>query len=128
MRAPAPDPAGSGPALARHEERGGNMKFDPILPAARVQAMRTQGYWGDELLLDHLDRSIAQAPDKTAIVDFNSMQGAGHRLSYREFGNLVDRIAVGLAELGIEKNDVVSANWPTWGGSARRGFPFCGWG
>ena len=56
------------------------MKFDPILPAARVQAMRSQGYWGDELLLDHLDRSIAQAPDKTAIVDFNSMQGAGRRL------------------------------------------------
>ena len=70
------------------------MKFDPILPEPRVQAMRKQRYWGDELLVDYLDRCIAQAPDKTAILDFNSMQGTEHGLSYREFGGLVDRIAV----------------------------------
>jgi hypothetical protein len=32
---------------------------------------------GDELLVDHLDRCIARTPDKTAIVDLNSMHGAG---------------------------------------------------
>ena len=80
------------------------MKFDPILPETRVQAMRSQRYWGDELLLDHLDRSIAQAPDKTAIADFNSMQGAGRRLSYREFGDLVDRIASTRAAGSIGSN------------------------
>jgi len=90
------------------------MKFDPILPKQRVQAMLQQGYWGDEILVDHLDRCIAQAPDKTAIVGFNSVQGVGRRLSYREFGSLVERIAVGLAELGIEKNDVVSCQLPNW--------------
>jgi cyclohexanecarboxylate-CoA ligase len=103
-----------GAVPARRKKLGGDMKFDPILPEPRVQAMRSQRYWGDELLLDHLDRSIAQAPDKTAIVDFNSMQGTGRRLSYREFGGLVDRIAVGLAELGIGKNDVVSCQLPNW--------------
>ncbi|MGQ0683117.1 cyclohexanecarboxylate-CoA ligase [Bradyrhizobium sp.] len=90
------------------------MKFDPILPEGRVATMRARGYWGDELLVDHLDHCIAQAPDKTAIVDFNSMQGTGRRLSYREFGDLVDRIAVGLAELGIEKDDVVACQLPNW--------------
>jgi cyclohexanecarboxylate-CoA ligase len=90
------------------------MRFDPILPEARVRTMRAQGHWGDELLIDRLDRCIAQAPDKTAIVDFNSMQGAGRRLSYREFGALVDRIAAGLAALGIEKDDVVSCQLPNW--------------
>jgi cyclohexanecarboxylate-CoA ligase len=90
------------------------MKFDPILPEARIRAMRELGHWGDELLIDHLDRCIAQTPDKTAIVDFNSMLGAGRRLSYREFGALVDRIAAGLAGLGIEKDDVVSCQLPNW--------------
>src|ERR1700694_307834 len=84
-----------GVAPARRKKQGGDMKFDPILPEPRVQAMRKQRYWGDELLVDYLDRCIAQAPDKTAILDFNSMQGTEHGLSYREFGGLVDRIAVG---------------------------------
>lgn len=90
------------------------MKFDPILPEGRVTAMRAQGYWGDDLLIDHLDRCIAQVPDKTAIIDLNSMQGTGCRLSYREFGDLVERIAVGLAELGVEKDDVVACQLPNW--------------
>jgi cyclohexanecarboxylate-CoA ligase len=90
------------------------MKFDPILPKARVEAMRAQRHWGDELLVDHLDRCVAQAPDKTAIVDFNSMQGTGRRLNYREFGDLVDRIAVGLSRIGIGKDDVVSCQLPNW--------------
>lgn len=90
------------------------MKFDPILPKARVEAMRAQRHWGDELLVDHLDRCVGQTPDKTAIVDFNSMLGTGRRLSYREFGDLVDRIAVGLARIGVEKDDVVSCQLPNW--------------
>ena len=76
--------------------------------------MRAQGFWGNELLVDHLDHCIAQAPEKTAMVDFNSMLGTGRRLSYRQFGDLVDRIAVGLADLGIEKDDVVACQLPNW--------------
>jgi len=113
-------PPRAAPARRRQPRRqtksqmGGNMKFDPILPKERAQAMRAGGHWKDELLVDYLDRCIAETPDKTAIVDFNSMQGSGRRLTYREFGQLVERIAVGLAELGVERNDVVSCQLPNW--------------
>ena len=90
------------------------MKFDPILPEERGRAMRAQGYWMDELLIGHLDRCIAEIPGKTAIVDFNSMLELGTRLTYVEFGQRVERIAVGLAELGVGKNDVVSCQLPNW--------------
>ncbi len=90
------------------------MKFDTMMIEARGKEMRARGYWRDELFTNHLDRCVAETPDKTAIVDFNSMEGNGRRLSYREFGALVDRIAAGLAELEIEKDDVVSCQLPNW--------------
>ena len=90
------------------------MKFDTMMIETRRREMRAGGYWRDELCTDHLDRCVALVPDKTAIASFNSMEGKGRRLSYREFGVLVDRMAVGLAELGIEKNDVVSCQLPNW--------------
>jgi len=77
------------------------MKFDTMMVEARRKEMRARGYWRDEPFTDHLERCLAEVPDKTAIVDFNSMEGRGRRLSYREFGTLVDRLAAGLAELGV---------------------------
>jgi cyclohexanecarboxylate-CoA ligase len=109
-----PTHGSTGSSVYSRKTQGKDMKFDPILPKQRVEAMQVQRYWGDELLVDHLDRCIAQTPDKTAIVDFNSMDGTGRRLSYREFGGLVERIAIGLAGLGIEKSDVVSCQLPNW--------------
>ena len=88
------------------------MKFDTMMIEARREEMRAGGYWRDELFTDHLDRCVAEVPDKTAIVDFNSMEGKGRCLSYREFGTLVDRLAAGLAELGVGNDDVVSCQLP----------------
>ena len=90
------------------------MKFDPMVPEAWAKAMRAQGYWRDELFEDLLDRCVADVPDKSAIVGSNAMDGSSCRLSYREFAALVDRIAVGLAELGVEKDDIVSCQLPNW--------------
>jgi len=50
------------------------MKFDAMMIEVRRKEMRACGYWRDELFTDHLDRCLAQVPDKTAIVDFNSME------------------------------------------------------
>jgi len=52
------------------------MKFDPILPLARVKAMKSRGYWSDLILIDYFERCLAEVPDKTAIVGFNSMSQA----------------------------------------------------
>ena len=60
-----------------------------------------------------LDRTIAEHPDNEAIlyVDRN------FRLTYREFGGVVDRLAKGLMAMGINKGDKVAVwatNIPYW--------------
>jgi cyclohexanecarboxylate-CoA ligase len=90
------------------------MEFDPILPSARVDAMRSQRHWGDLILIDYLERCLAEIPDKSAIVDFNSMTQTENRLSYRELAARTDRMAAGLIRLGVKKSDVVSCQLPNW--------------
>src|SRR6516162_6820228 len=51
---------------------GRPMQSDPILPSTRVKAMTAQGYWKKLILTDYFDRCLAEVPDKTAVVDFNS--------------------------------------------------------
>jgi cyclohexanecarboxylate-CoA ligase len=90
------------------------MQFDPILPPARVKAMKSQGYWSDLILIDYFERCLAEVPDKTAIVDFNSISQTESRLTYRDLAARVDCIAAGLMQLGVDKNDVVSCQLPNW--------------
>ena len=90
------------------------MQFDPILPQARVKAMKAQGYWNDLILTDYFDRCVAEMPNKTAVSDFNSTAQVANRLTYRELAGRVDRIAIGLMRLGVEKDDVVSCQFPNW--------------
>ena len=90
------------------------MQFDPILPPARVKAMKSQGYWSDLILIDYFERCLAEVPDKTAIVDFNSISQTESRLTYRDLAVRVDCIAIGLMQLGVDKNDVVSCQLPNW--------------
>ena len=90
------------------------MPMDPILPASRVQAMKQQGFWPDRLLLDDLDRWAAEAPERVAVVDHNSMTGERTALTYAELLDRVDRLANGMIRLGIRKGDVVSFQLPNW--------------
>src|SRR6516225_9086710 len=97
-----------------HQVMGRPMQFDPILPPTRVKAMTAQGYWKGLILTDYFDRCLAEVPDKTAVVDFNSTAQTENRLTYRELAARVDRIAVGLIRRSIEKNDIVSCQLPNW--------------
>ena len=80
----------------------------------RRAAMTAAGHWRDETLLDHLDRAVANFPDKTAIVAVRSESGQELRLSYREIDRLSDVLAVRLAALGVGRGDVVSFQLPNW--------------
>ena len=60
------------------------MKAEPVLPEARVRAMKEAGLWPDRILLDDFDRWVAQAPDRVAIID----------------------------QLGIPFTDLNAATWP----------------
>ncbi|ABK16567.1 AMP-binding protein [Syntrophobacter fumaroxidans] len=60
-----------------------------------------------------LDRSVAAYPDNDAVV----YTDRDFRLTYREFGELVDRIAKGLMALGVQKGEKVAVwatNVPYW--------------
>ncbi len=90
------------------------MAFETMLKPSRIEAMRAQGHWRGLIATDYLDRCVAEVPDKTALVDFNSVTGKASRWTYRDFANTIDRMAVGLAELGVQKDDVVSCQLPNW--------------
>ncbi|MCA3390390.1 MAG: cyclohexanecarboxylate-CoA ligase [Roseomonas sp.] len=82
--------------------------------AIRGPAMRAQGFWRDETLLQHLARAVARSPDKTAIVACRSDLGTETRLSYRQIDDLSNRLANALRAHGIGRGDVVSFQLPNW--------------
>ena len=57
-------------------------------------------------LCDWLDRSVARFGDTTAVIFGNG------RMSYRELGREVDRLATGLAALGVERGHRVAIHLP----------------
>ncbi len=60
-----------------------------------------------------LDHTVARFPDRDALV----YADRGYRLTWRQFGDLVDRLARGLMALGIQKGEKVAVwatNVPWW--------------
>lgn len=88
------------------------MKFDPILLAPRMAPMKAAGFWPDETIEQPLRRALEQCPDKTAVVSYSAAEATPVRLSYRELDARVDRIARGLASLGVGRSDVVTFQLP----------------
>jgi cyclohexanecarboxylate-CoA ligase len=82
------------------------MSFETILTPQYIQ--EHQSKWPNKTILDYLHEAIEKNPDKIAIVDKDS------RYTYKELGQLVDRVALGLLELGLQKGDVISFQLPNW--------------
>ena len=61
-----------------------------------------KGYWGNLVLGDLLDHSVRDYPEKIAMV-----QGE-RRITYKQFGSMVNRLAFKLLELGVGKGDFVA--------------------
>ena len=90
------------------------MQFDAILFPPRRAAMIEQGFWRDRTINDDLDACLAQWPDKEALTAVSIERAQTRRLTYRELATLADRLATGLAALGVERDEVVSAQLPNW--------------
>ncbi|MFT3720478.1 cyclohexanecarboxylate-CoA ligase [Pseudorhodoferax sp.] len=90
------------------------MEFDAVLLPGRRARMVAQGLWHDRTINDDLDACVAACPDKTALTALQVEGGAVRRFSYRELARMADRIAVGLARLGVGRNDVVACQLPNW--------------
>ena len=69
---------------------------------------RESGAWLGITLSVLLDRAAAAHPDREAIVEGKT------RLTYSEFREKVDRLASGLAQLGIGRGDCVLLQLPNW--------------
>ncbi|GAA0596487.1 hypothetical protein GCM10009416_38550 [Craurococcus roseus] len=90
------------------------MDIDRKRLAGRRPAMRAEGHWRDETLLDHLARAVARTPDKAALVAKRSETGDEARFSYRELDRVSDLVALSLRERGVGRGDVVSFQLPNW--------------
>jgi cyclohexanecarboxylate-CoA ligase len=82
------------------------VKFETILSTEYIE--KYQSVWPNKTILDYLNDAIAKFPDKIAIIDKRS------RYTYRELGKMVDRVALGMLELGLGKGDVISIQLPNW--------------
>jgi cyclohexanecarboxylate-CoA ligase len=88
------------------------MDFDAILLAPRRAESIARGWWHDRTLNDDLDACVAQCPDKLALTALRVESGELRRFTWRELARMADRIAVGLARLGVGRNDVVAMQLP----------------
>ena len=66
-------------------------------PESFARRYRERGHWAGMTLGDALERSFAANADRLALVD------GERRLTYRELGRLVDRLALHFAERGIAR-------------------------
>ena len=90
------------------------MEFDPVLLAPRRDQSVQQGHWHDRTINDELDACAAAHPDKIALTAVRADTGETRRFTYAQLAQLADRMAVGLARLGVGRNDVVAMQLPNW--------------
>ena len=90
------------------------MEFDPVLLAPRRADSVARGYWLDRTINDDLDACVAFCPDKLALTAVRRDSGDVRAFTYRELAALADQAAVGLARLGVGRNDVVAMQLPNW--------------
>jgi cyclohexanecarboxylate-CoA ligase len=90
------------------------MKVDSMLSAQRIGELRAAGWWRDRYLLEHFAAAAAAVPERIAVVDHRTETGVRHALSYRELDARANRIAAGLAAVGVGPGAVVSFQLPNW--------------
>jgi len=90
------------------------MEFDAVLLAPRRDGMLARKLWHERTINDALDACLARCPDKTALTAVRVEEGTSTAFSYRELARMADRVALGLARLGVGRDDVVACQLPNW--------------
>lgn len=80
----------------------------------RIALEATRGIWPDRVISEYFDRWIREKPDASAVIAFRAESGTTTRLTWRELGERVARLASALAARGIGRGDVVSFQLPNW--------------
>ncbi|GAB4074068.1 medium-chain fatty-acid--CoA ligase [Barrientosiimonas marina] len=84
------------------------MPFETLITSEQIKEMEQNGLWRMETVLDHLNQCVDACPDSEAVFDGYT------RLTYHELAEEVQYCAAGLAELGVEKDTVISLQLPNW--------------
>jgi acyl-CoA synthetase (AMP-forming)/AMP-acid ligase II len=75
-----------------------------------------KGYWGKETSLDLLFKNAAEFPDAEALIDpYNRSALVGDqpkRYTYKQLLTAIDRLAIRMIELEIQKDDVIAVQLP----------------
>jgi cyclohexanecarboxylate-CoA ligase len=75
---------------------------------------RSNGWWRDTTFVDDLAESVLLRPDEPAMINGRTADGTVRVVSYREFDQLVRRIAGGLDDFGVRNGDAVAFQLPDW--------------
>lgn len=82
--------------------------FQPLLPQARIRAHEAAGVWPVPGMSELLRQRLHTTPQALFIIDGDV------RLTFHDFAQRVDRLAAGLARIGIRAGDVISWQLPSW--------------
>ncbi|HEY4801986.1 MAG TPA: cyclohexanecarboxylate-CoA ligase [Paraburkholderia sp.] len=88
------------------------MEFDAVLIGPRRAREHAQRWWPGRTINDELDACVAECPGKIALTAVRIEDGETTRFTYAQMARMADRIAVGLARLGVTQSDVVSTQLP----------------
>ncbi|HEX3765890.1 MAG TPA: AMP-binding protein [Kofleriaceae bacterium] len=108
----------NGPALPGHPPEGGHgkgpLRIDNAPARLHGERYRRLGWWRDATFLDDLRAAAARTPDRPAIIAARAFARDVTTVSYGELAGWVDRLAAGLVELGVEREDIVAVQLPSW--------------
>lgn len=90
------------------------MDFDAVLLPPRREKMMKEGHWVNKTILQSLNEAVHQFPDKIGLVSYKTEDQSETSFTYREMLHSVNRIALGLKRLGVQKQDIVSCQLPNW--------------
>ena len=74
---------------------------------AEVKKYTEKGWWTEDLLSDYWEKNAEEYPDREALVDT-----LGRRLTFAQVKEQIKRIALGLIDLGLEKDDRIGIQLP----------------
>lgn len=82
-----------------------------LSPESQIREYTDKGWWGTDTYVDLFLKNVQKTPDAVAVVDppnrAELTTGAPLRLTYAETQQAMDRLAGGLLEAGVKKDDIV---------------------
>lgn len=84
------------------------MAIETILTDEMIDRYTRTGLWKNKTWTDYIYENAKRFPNKEAIVDRK------HRITFQQWKDSVDQMAINLLRLGIEKEDRVGLQLPNW--------------